>query len=73
MGETCSMCEDADATTAWGFPVCQDCYDGLVWLHEELAKEEFPEPDPQLIDLLSRQTRIVRDDEADSGRGSDDA
>lgn len=38
----CSMCEQAWATTTWGFPVCQPCSDWLDRLHAEL--QAMPDP-----------------------------
>jgi hypothetical protein len=41
----CTMCEEAPATTTWGFPVCQDCADGLDVLHTELQQMEAADPE----------------------------
>jgi hypothetical protein len=38
-------CEDAPATTRWGFPVCQDCYDDLVDLDGVLKTMEADDPE----------------------------
>jgi hypothetical protein len=36
----CSMCEDAPATTTWGFPVCLPCAAWLDGLDVALRDEE---------------------------------
>jgi hypothetical protein len=41
---TCTMCEEAPATTTWGFPVCQPCADALSMLDEDLKKMEAGDP-----------------------------
>lgn len=41
---TCTMCEDAPATTTWGFPVCQPCADMLTMLDADLKKMEDGDP-----------------------------
>jgi hypothetical protein len=38
------MCEDAPATTTWGFPVCQDCHDDLVETQAMLERLEAEDP-----------------------------
>lgn len=40
------MCEKRPATTSYGFPVCQQCYDGLVGLQADL--DQMEEADPEL-------------------------
>jgi hypothetical protein len=39
--QICTMCEEAPATTSWGFPVCQPCADWLTFLDAELRKDGF--------------------------------
>lgn len=36
----CTMCEEAPATTTWGFPVCQPCADFLAMLDDDLKRME---------------------------------
>ena len=40
----CTMCEQAPATTRWGFPVCQHCFDGLVETQADLEAMEADDP-----------------------------
>lgn len=42
---TCTMCEQAHATTTWGFPVCQPCADWLLSTDAELKQMEADDPD----------------------------
>lgn len=39
--QICTMCEEAPATTTYGFPVCQECRDWLIYLDGELKKDGF--------------------------------
>lgn len=40
----CTMCEEAPATTTWGFPVCQPCADGLDATQSDLKEMEAEDP-----------------------------
>jgi hypothetical protein len=40
----CTMCDEQPATTAWIFPVCQDCFDDLTELQKDLEAEEAADP-----------------------------
>lgn len=42
---TCTMCEEAPATTTWGFPVCASCHVGLSALHADLQQMEAEDPE----------------------------
>jgi hypothetical protein len=41
----CTLCEQAPATTVWGFPVCQSCATGLGSLDVELQVMETFDPE----------------------------
>lgn len=45
MSETCTMCNESEATTTYGFPVCQPCADWLVSLQGDLQAMEADDPD----------------------------
>ena len=57
--DPCSMCQDREATTTWGLPVCQPCADFLTRLDAQL-KAEFPEPTERYIDRARRAIRQRR-------------
>lgn len=59
---TCTNCGERPATTTWGFAVCQRCHDGLEYLHSTLNDDAEVEPDPVLVDLFNRPSRIEMDD-----------
>jgi hypothetical protein len=65
LATTCINCGERPATTTWGFPVCQRCCDGLECLHKTLNDDAEVEPDPVLVDLFARPSRI--EVEPDSG------
>lgn len=67
--EPCSMCEQREATTMWGLPVCQSCADFLEIL-DRLLRAEFPEPPERYIDRARRAIRQRRADK--SVRASDE-
>lgn len=50
--ELCTMCRVQPATTRYGAPVCQGCYNGLVELQGKL--EELEAQDPELRALGER-------------------
>lgn len=52
---TCTMCEQAPATTHYGFPVCQPCCDGLIALDADLKQMEAQDPE------LARLGRAVEE------------
>lgn len=61
----CSMCEDAEATTTWGFPVCQFCADWLTRLDADL-RSEFGAYDVPVERYIDRARRAIRQRHADA-------
>jgi hypothetical protein len=61
--EPCSMCDDREATTMWGLPVCQPCAAWLEYLDERL-RALHPEPPERYIDRARRAIRQRRADES---------
>jgi hypothetical protein len=43
--DLCSMCEQAPATTTWGFTVCQPCADWLSTLDGDVKAMEAADPE----------------------------
>lgn len=54
----CTMCDEAPATTTWGWPVCQPCADWLRVLHAEL--QEMEANDPALAESRRRVDDAIR-------------
>lgn len=40
----CTLCGQRKATTRWGAPVCQPCYDGLEATQSDLEAMEADDP-----------------------------
>jgi len=41
MGNICTQCNEEEATTIYGFPVCEKCKVWLEWLDRELKVMEY--------------------------------
>jgi hypothetical protein len=57
------MCEDAPATTTWGFPVCGACAEWLTQLDADLRAEfgTYEVPVERYIDRAARAIRQRRE------------
>lgn len=42
--DPCSLCEDDEATTTWGMPVCESCAAALTAMDVELKAMEAADP-----------------------------
>ena len=54
--ETCANCEEAPATTVWGFPVCEPCKSWLASIDGDLRAME--DSSPELKTLGERVERL---------------
>ena len=55
----CSMCGENKATTEWGLPVCQWCFDSLTETQADL--EELEAQDPELKALGSQVEESIKE------------